>query len=605
MRALAASASGLLISAVSLGVVSGPAVHQYPIPPASGSVQLGGGGTTLFCPEPTANSIARISTDGSITQRHLSNGNSRPLAIARESDAGGRIIFTETGTNRIGIIDANGNLAEYDIPTPASNPKGIAAPGVIWFTEYDGNRIGSLNPPGAIVEYDLPTPDAGPLGIATGPGATQNTYDLWFTEFLANKIGRIDPNGVITEYSIPTHDSGPTAIAAGSDSQGNVVMYFTESKANKIGRISDAGVVNEFAVPTSGAGLSDIVQGNDGMWFSERFAGKLGRFNVDGTFDEFALPGSRPDGIAITYFNPDGSDAPQSVWWIDGTSKIVGRLSENRIYAVGAGHDATFDTEFDFESSDGDPLKARVGIAPLVVCPPMLSCETGVEVDVPGSGTVTQLASDIPITGGIQLYMVTARDLIGIVDLPVTQAFRIDEGNGARAEFPLVDYWTLADTQPPATNTVHQPKLTFPARRASGVQTDLILSEIESAGVLNVRIQAVLANGGIVATTNKSVVGTLVMSNVLKTMGLFGDFDGHLVVTRQSSSGLFWGLTEVIEGDTLILAPPGSELDNPECTTGPAHCNRPRTTRVVTRGSGAQTVHEDESSPKSGEDRVP
>jgi virginiamycin B lyase len=579
MRALASGAVGLLISAVSLGVVAGPAVHQYSVPPAGGSIQISSGsGVELVFPGPNANVIGRITVDGVVSQRKLPTANSRPFALARESDPRQRIVFTETGTNRIGVIDSAGNLTEYDIPTLDSDPRGVAAPSLIWFTEYDGNRIGRLDPgSGAIVDFPVPTPNAGPLGIASSSGG-----DVWFTEFLGNKIGRIDANGVITEYAIPTPDSGPTAIVEAQDEDGNIFLYFTESKANKIGRITTAGVFREFPVPTPGSGLSDIVADFDGVWFAERFAGKLGRLSFDETFDEFQLPGSRPDGIAITSLNSDNSAAPRSIWWIDGTNKIIGRLSANRIYAVGAGHDATFDTEFDLSSADGQPLKARVGITP-GVCP--AACvDPGAVVSVPSTGTVTKLASDIPQTDGVQLYVVTGQDFAGIDELPATEAFLIDEGDGSRAELPLIDYWTVADSQPPANSATRQPSLTFPARRRPGAHTDLILADIESAGPLSVRIDAVRAGVGIVATTTRLFAGTLVLNNILTTMGIFDAFEGQLVVRRQSFSGLFWGLAEITDGNQLFLAEPGATLPSDgDCTVGPARCGPPRTTRVVTR----------------------
>jgi virginiamycin B lyase len=578
MRALASGAVGLLISAVSLGVVAGPAVHQYAVSIAAGSTQIAsGGGADLVFPGPNANVIGQITVDGDVSQRRLVTPNSRPIAIAPESDPDQRIVFTEDGTNRVGVIDSAGHLAEYDIPTLDSDPRGIVAPGLIWFTEFNGNRIGRLDTTsGTIVEFAIPTPNAGALGIAASSGG-----DVWFTEFAANKIGRIDANGVITEYVIPTPDSGPTAIVEATDGDGNTFLYFTESKANKIGRITSGGVFREFGVPTPGSGLSDIVGDFDGVWFSERFAGKLGRLSFDGTFDEFALPGSRPDGIAITTQSSDGSISPRSIWWVDGTNRLIGRLSANRIYAVGAGHDATFDTEFDLSSPDGQTLRARVGVEP-ESCP--TTCvDPGVVINVPSTGNVTKLASDIPQTEGIELYAVTGEEFFGIDKLPATQAFLIDEGDGSRAELPLVDYWTVADSQPPATSTTSQPSLTFPARRRPGAHTDLILADIESAGALSVRIDAVLPGVGIVATTTRLFTGTLVLGNVLTSMGIFDAFEGQLVVTRQSFSGLFWGLAEVTDGNQLFLAKPGSTLPDGECTTGPARCGLPRHTRFVTR----------------------
>ncbi|MFY9551374.1 MAG: hypothetical protein WAU32_09515 [Thermoanaerobaculia bacterium] len=588
MRALASGALGLLISAGALAITAGPVVHEYAVPSVGGAIQISGGSVELLIPEPSANAIARLSTDGTVIQRQLPAPSSLPFAIARESNSAGRIVFTQVGTNRIGVIDAGGVLAEYDIPTVDSNPRGIAAPGVIWFTEFDGNRIGRLNPgsPSPMLEYDVPTPNAGPFGIAVGPGSASNNYHLWFTEYRANKIGRIDDNGAITEYDIPTSDSGPFALVQVVQ-DGEIVMYFTESRANKIGRITSSGAITEYPIPTPNSGPSDIVVDADGVWFSEQAAGKLGRLSFDGEIQEFPLPaGTRPEGIAITNFNPDGSAAPTSIWYVDGTSRRVGRLSENRLYAVGAGHDETFDTDFELSAADGRPTRVRLGTLPQNVCP--IACiDPGVVLDVPAQGSVTTSASHVPHTNGVELYMVTSERFFGIVDLPATRAWIVETGAGdVRLELPLVDYWSVADSQPSAAGGGHQPFLTFPARRVPGVRTGLVLAALETAlsGGLVVRIEAILPDIGVVASASRQIFlgQSLVLTNVLADLRYFQNFEGEIRVTRQSPSGLFWGLAEILDGDRLTLLPPGSKLEQ-DCLVGPARCDPPRRTRIVTR----------------------
>lgn len=43
------------------------------------------------------------------------------------------------------------------------------APGECWFTEWGANRVGRLTGDGEITEYDLPTPASEPHGITSGP----------------------------------------------------------------------------------------------------------------------------------------------------------------------------------------------------------------------------------------------------------------------------------------------------------------------------------------------------------------------------------------------------------------------------------------------------
>ncbi len=109
--------------------------------PASGAVQMGGDWTELWFASPDANAIARLRSDGSIEDIPLPTPNSRPLAVARESWSSGWVVFTEVGANRIGVRFSTGELHEFDIPTAASDPRGITAPGPVYFTEYAGKRV--------------------------------------------------------------------------------------------------------------------------------------------------------------------------------------------------------------------------------------------------------------------------------------------------------------------------------------------------------------------------------------------------------------------------------------------------------------------------------
>src|SRR5438874_476456 len=98
----------------------------------------------------------------------------------------GYIWFTERNKNRIGKIAPNGYM---------------------WFTEVAG-RIGKIDLDGNIIEYDLPDPEAFPKCIIMGPDGY-----LWFTES-TNRIGKIAPDGHIVEYEIP---KSPKLIIAGLD----------------------------------------------------------------------------------------------------------------------------------------------------------------------------------------------------------------------------------------------------------------------------------------------------------------------------------------------------------------------------------------------------
>ncbi|HXJ41409.1 MAG TPA: hypothetical protein VNH18_19165, partial [Bryobacteraceae bacterium] len=105
------------------------------------------------------------------------------------------------------ICTAQVAITEYTLPTPLSDPCGIAAgpDGNVWFTEdcgllsgIFGNRIGKITTAGVITEFSLPDPGSGPMGITAGPDG-----NMWVTEWRSNKIAKVTTAGVITEFSLP------------------------------------------------------------------------------------------------------------------------------------------------------------------------------------------------------------------------------------------------------------------------------------------------------------------------------------------------------------------------------------------------------------------
>jgi virginiamycin B lyase len=67
--------------------------------------------------------------------------------LAGRNAGDGELWFTDSGGNRIGRISTQGAVSELLVPTPSSNPVGIAATpsGSVFFTEQAGNKIGRVN----------------------------------------------------------------------------------------------------------------------------------------------------------------------------------------------------------------------------------------------------------------------------------------------------------------------------------------------------------------------------------------------------------------------------------------------------------------------------
>jgi virginiamycin B lyase len=130
--------------------------------------------------------IGVITPDGQILHEFPITANSYSYAITVGPD--GNLWFTENLANQIGRITVDGTLTEFPLPQEHSGPYAgitVGPDGNLWFTENEqtgpapmnGNRIGRITPDGQVTEFDLPSPRRNPLNITAGPDG-----NLWFTE---------------------------------------------------------------------------------------------------------------------------------------------------------------------------------------------------------------------------------------------------------------------------------------------------------------------------------------------------------------------------------------------------------------------------------------
>jgi len=216
-------------------------------------------------------------------------------------------------------------VAEHQIPTPSSNPWGVAFASSldIWFTEFDANKVGRYHvATGSFLELDLPTLHSQPAGITVGADGS-----IWLVEANGNHVVRIDPVTLaITEVPIPTADSRPLFIALGPD--GNI--WFTESFASQVGRLDPATLaIVEFATPTPNAAPLGIFRGPDNdVWFTESHAGDAAIVQIvlaTMGMAEVKLPDPLSSPFSIT-LGPDGNmwfTAPGTT----GLGNVIGRIS--------------------------------------------------------------------------------------------------------------------------------------------------------------------------------------------------------------------------------------------------------------------------------------
>jgi virginiamycin B lyase len=254
---------------------------------------------------------------------------SASAAAVQPSASTERISFKRYSDARIAIV-------EYPVPTPHSDPYGIAlgSDGALWFTEPDAGKIGRIATTGSVTEYAVPA-SLQSYYIAPGPDGA-----LWFTAWNSsltiNDIGRITTGGRISLTRVPTAMAEPTGIVAGRDG----AMWFAEYLGEKIGRITTTGHVTEYLLPGSAPGPSDIAVGADGaLWFTEYNGNAIGRITTSGGITTFLLPHKR-----LPMYITEGPRG--DVWFgLFGSGKaLIGRMDiSGGVYyrRLGATHEAS------------------------------------------------------------------------------------------------------------------------------------------------------------------------------------------------------------------------------------------------------------------------
>jgi len=219
----------------------------------------------LWVAEKFAGKIARMTTNGAVTEFELPVANSQPSQIINGQD--GALYVTQFNRSSVARISLEGEVAEYFTPTANSKPLGITSDldGNVWFTEWISYKIGKLTPAGEMPEYAIPTPPSRPSHLAVGPDG-----GLWFTYEQYKWVGRVDPaNGSIVNFYLPTTSSAITSLAMGADGR----MWFLGIRTVGSFATSAAGPTDLMEIPLpvaifEGQGGNQIIAGpGPGMTF--------------------------------------------------------------------------------------------------------------------------------------------------------------------------------------------------------------------------------------------------------------------------------------------------------------------------------------------------
>ena len=277
------------------------ALTEWPVP----STGSGPWGITvdksdkIWFTENVTSKIARFDpSSNQFTEWSLPNGGNPRYILSN----GTGVYFTEYSSNKIGYLNSNGTLYEWQLSS-GSNPTGIYSEqnNTVWFTESGRDVIGRLIPQtNQLTEWTLPgatsnpgKPVLEPWGIYSQPTVTGEFHNVtdrlvWFTETANNTVGMLQiSNNMLTSWYldtlniIPGTNYGPTDLTV--DSSGNVI--FTSSSGDRISDLVGGGVVyHEYQLPphTSVAKPTSlkIDTSRNAIWFTEYNSAVIGNANT-------------------------------------------------------------------------------------------------------------------------------------------------------------------------------------------------------------------------------------------------------------------------------------------------------------------------------------
>ena len=163
--------------------------------------------------EATAYSITRLQ-DGVFRRYPIESIRGGPYGVAVGAD--GTVWATLQSANTLVRITPDGTMTEFDVPTHASAPTDIAvaASDTVWFLEFRANKIGRYAH-GHFTEFPVPGDEkAGLTGLAVAPDGA-----VWFGMLRTHSLGCLQ-HGVVKTLRLPRADARPYSVAI--DAAGNV-----------------------------------------------------------------------------------------------------------------------------------------------------------------------------------------------------------------------------------------------------------------------------------------------------------------------------------------------------------------------------------------------
>jgi len=225
---------------------------KTPINTAPHGIGLDADGATIWFTGKRTSTIGKINPDRSVQHFELGTLAALPIFLSAGADKG--IWGTELLGNCILNISAEGMVKEYAIPTSNSRPIAVIPDPknpCMWFTEEAGVKIGKIDMDGNITEYNIPAVQKNNILASLAFDHEGNLWVQAYVDFsnptpqgydyiikFDKKITQLNGEDLsavpFTRYMIPSRLSMMHRIRP--DHNGN--LWFTEMMTDKLGKIT-------------------------------------------------------------------------------------------------------------------------------------------------------------------------------------------------------------------------------------------------------------------------------------------------------------------------------------------------------------------------------
>jgi hypothetical protein len=214
------AAGGGVLQRLAAGVSVGT-IRRWAVGGGAGSVYLSGvaagpgpaGQRLIYYSEPTSNMIGQLNpVNNNVRRWLLPAGVTQPRQL--DLDAQGNVWVVTGSGHLVRLNPATNMVTPYLIPTPGSNPMGVGPDGLIGFTETGTNKVGMLIPDGTQVPV-TPTNQIVTPTNTTVPGVTA---PMPFVDGTAAPIAKTGPatssgtaaTGIFVEAQLPVAPPPPS-----------------------------------------------------------------------------------------------------------------------------------------------------------------------------------------------------------------------------------------------------------------------------------------------------------------------------------------------------------------------------------------------------------